>query len=381
MRPIPGTPAKPFEGGMEEADALIKAINEDIGALRGSGLSQDKFTMANLRDLKQSVLESMPADARAAYQDAMDLARTRVIEPFRKGWLSNLERLGKTKRPMLVPSKVVSTAFAQGDEAAKEFVEAFSDSPKVLDAMKTGILGKYRNVVVRDGVIDPSAHAKFMEKYRDSINAMDTSGMNLKSTLDSYGSGAKSPKDIVDTVAQEFKEVESQVGDIVSQVNSLRSRTVGPKVATYDEALERASATAKDIPGMNEELQAIRKQLERGSYFDDLAKEGISGSPQYKRLLTEASQPEPQFLSRVATLALNILRRFRGEIDNKIASQLAMDLLSPERGKVAFEAAAGRAARGVTARAPRVPSGARVVAPSVVTSNAMGEENRNNLRQ
>jgi exonuclease VII small subunit len=381
MRPIPGTPAKPFEGGMEEADALIKAINEDIGALRGSGLPQDKFTMANLKDLKQSVLESMPADARAAYQAAMDKARTRVIEPFRKGWLSNLERLGKTKRQMLVPSKVVNTAFAQGDEAAREFVDAFSDSPDVLNAMKAGILGKYRNVVVRDGVIDPSAHAKFMEKYRDSINAMDTSGMNLKSTLDSYGSGAKSPKDIVDTVAQEFKEVESQVKDVVSQVNSLSSRTVDGKDATYAEALKKASATAKDIPGMNEELKAIREQLERGSYFDDLAKEGLAAAPQYQRLLSEAAQPEPQLLSRVATLALNLLRRFRGEIDSDIASQLAMDLLTPARGKVAFEAAAGRAARGATARTPRVPSGARVVAPSVVTSNAMGEENRNNLRQ
>lgn len=388
MMGSPGTPPTPAVATLEEADALLKALHEDIANFSGTGEAGDKITLDNLYALRKSVLDSigkgLPPEVAAKYSEARDLARREVIEPFREGWVLNLERTNATNEPLLLPERVTLEVL-KNDTNALRFAASFVDSPKAREAIANGIQGQYRREVVRGGVISPRMHETFMRKYGPQIDALDSSGLNIRQTLDGYGSGAKSPKDLEAIVDAEYAPLREQAEAVLKRAETLSKTVLKP--ATRAEALAKARDKARGIEGAEAELAALAKEIETGEAFTRLATEGDRIGIKYRRMASDAAGEDPTLLNRVATITFNILRRFRGEMNDKLAAELAMDLLSADKTTLALKRARGVAMPPqkmppkptLPQKALRTPAGR--VAPGVVSSNMLAPENQNALAE
>lgn len=357
---------------LRDADKLLRTINKDIYK------TKDPDTLRNLNRLKDSVLQSIPENYRKAYSEARDLARTQIIEPFREGWVLNLSRKNVVKDAMLLPEKVTDKVLS-GETFALKFASSFHDNPNAKQAMTNGVLGKFRDEVVQDGVIDPGRYQTFMRKYGPQIDALDTVGMNIRSTLDGYAAGARPVSTLRSTAQMEFKQAEAQIDDIVAEASKLRERAMVP--ATPAESVNNALSVAKDIPGLKKELESIARQLQEGELFENLAAEGSKvGALKFKRIATEAGGETPQLLDRAATIAFNLLRRFRGELDEKLAVQMARELLSADQTTLMLMRAEQLAQKRAPRPKRRVPAGV-AAAPGVIGANALAPESQNALAE
>ena len=195
VNPLTGekyTVTVPRKVTLRQADALIKSINQDYGALKNSVAPGANIARNNLQELKAAVEADIKGgiseEAAAAYQTARDTANARVIQPFNKGWMANLEREGATGVQMQAPEDVVKTILSGQDEANR-FVRALGKDEAAMSAVRAGILDAYRNEVIRNGVIRPNAHELFMSntKYGRALKALDDAGMGIRNELNAFG--------------------------------------------------------------------------------------------------------------------------------------------------------------------------------------------------
>ena len=388
MTGTPSTPPMPATATLEEADELLKALSNDISTFSGTGDAADKVTLSNLFRLRSAVLQSieagLPAEAAAKYSAARDLARREIIEPFREGWVLNLERTGVTNEPMLLPERVTREVLKNETNAVR-FAASFVDSPKAREAISNGIQGQYQREVVRGGAISPARHEAFMRKYGPQIDALDSSGLTIRQTLDDYARGAKNVKDLDAIVDAEYGPLREQADAVLKEAERLSGTVLKP--ATRAEALTKARQRAGNIANAEAELADLAREIETGKAFTQLATEGDRIGIKIKKLATDAAGQDPTILNRVATITFNIMRRFRGEVDEELAAELAMDLLSADKITLALQKARKLAMPpqkmppkpSAAQKAVRSPAGR--VAPGVVTSNMLAPENQNALAE
>lgn len=356
---------------LRDADKLLRTINKDIYS------TKDADTLKNLNKLKDSVLESIPPEYRSAYDDARDLARTEIIEPFREGWVLNLSRKNVVKDAMLLPEKVTDKVLS-GETFALKFASSFHDNPNAKQAMLNGVLGKFRDDVVQDGVLDLGLYQTFMRKYGPQIDVLDTVGMNIRSTLDGYAQGARPVSTLRSTAQMELAQAKAQADAVWDEVTKMRERAIVP--ATPREALANAERLAGGIPGIKEELARLSKDIQNGKIFEELAREGGKvGGLKFKRIASEESSPEPPMLNRVWTVATSLLRTMRGDLNEKLATQIAMELLSADKTTLALQRAKRLA--GPQPRGARPVRPTTAVAPGVIGSNALAPESQNALAE
>jgi hypothetical protein len=182
--------AVPAQVTLEGADKLIKAINTDLAAIRGNVDSTSNMTRKNLMELKNAATKDIAIgvspEANILYETARTLHRTKVVEPFLKGWVANLEREGAVGTQILAPSAVTKKILSSEEDAVRA-VAAFSDSPKALEAIKNGIEGEYRNAVITGA----KSHDKWMAEHQYELATLDNAGLGLTKRLESFGDQAK----------------------------------------------------------------------------------------------------------------------------------------------------------------------------------------------
>jgi hypothetical protein len=191
--PIIGAPSPtpaPAMVTLEGADKLIKALNTDLASIRGATDSASNMTRKNLMELKsaaeQAIAEGVSKEAAQLYKDARTLHRTKVVEPFLKGWVANLEREGATGTQILAPSAVTKKILSSEEDAIRA-VAAFGESPVALQAIKAGVEGEYRAAVVSGG----TSHTKWMADHQFELAALDKAGLGLTQRLESLGGSAQ----------------------------------------------------------------------------------------------------------------------------------------------------------------------------------------------
>ena len=264
--PVPGAPPSavppapvPAMVTLEGADKLIKALNTDLAAIRGARDSASNMTRKNLMDLKsaaeQAIASGVSKEANQLYKDARTLHRTKVVEPFLKGWVANLEREGATGTPILAPSKVTQKILSSEEDALRA-VAAFGESPVALQAIKAGVEGEYRAAVVAG----KTPHKDWMDAHKFQLEALDKAGLGLTQRLESLGGSAQklaqtaaelkdTSKAIPGKVTAEF-EAQNQALAAVSKdlafknVSDLRKSVVKDE-ATMNQALRRMDEPAK----------------------------------------------------------------------------------------------------------------------------------------
>jgi hypothetical protein len=182
---------------------------------------------------------------------------------------------------------------------------------------------------------------------------------------------------------------------------------VGERAGAFSEAVKNAPGTIKRSTGQSRYTQltqvltpdqvkiveGIRKDLAREAEFTSQAKAGAAGG---KAVPAAELSKSPAFFSRIATLANTIIDRLQGKINEKVAMELAAEMLDPKLAADVLEKALARQAKGERLADPFVRAGkgasrmlrgetglglrSPLTLGGVQVSNALAAENQNRLR-
>lgn len=132
-------------------------------------------------------------------------------------------------------------------------------------------------------------------------------------------------------------------------------------------------------------VNAIRDDLNRVQTTKTQAQKGASAAPRVTQLASQIGDA-PAVLNRVVTIANTIFNRLQGQIDRKLAIEIATEMLDPQLAAAAIEKAATRERRaattgrvtGATARGTGKVLGSTAVKAGAQTQNIMTQAQNQN---
>ena len=114
-------------------------------------------------------------------------------------------------------------------------------------------------------------------------------------------------------------------------------------------------------------VMAIRDDLSRAQTTKTQAQKGAAAAPRISQLASQAGNM-PAVLNRVVTVANTIFNRLQGQIDRKLAIEIATEMLDPKAAAAAIQKAATREGRARTTG--RIAGGGARVAGKALGSTA-----------
>lgn len=368
---------------LEDADAFVQAINEDLAALGRNDASANK-TVANLMQLKRAAEQAIEAgtqgtEAAKLYKDARTAHREQVIGRFRTGWVSDLERQTVTNEQKLAPESVVKTIL-EGEQNALRFVAALGEDPLAVDAVRRGIVDRYRREVVRDGVINPAKSADFMRKYDDALNTLEESGVKIMDDLRQFDENAARLAEAGETattrVAAEFEPRLRELKELERRARTLANR-VGVPPEKSAEKLDTLAQSSEDVATV---INDIRQALLDKRRFKTLVREGVAAGGGVRELTAEQAGPKLQVFDQLFTFANFLLTRAQGRVDAKLAVDIAQEMLNSDPAAKALAEAMVKGKRSEfgemlqkPASRPGPGAAVNVLAPVVTNQNALRE--------
>lgn len=369
---------------LEDADTFIQAINEDLATLSRSNDASANKTVANLLQLKRAAEQAIEAgtqgtDAAKLYKDARTAHREQVIGRFRTGWVSDLERQTVTNEQKLAPESVIKTIL-EGEQNALRFVAALGEDPLAVDAVRRGIVDRYRREVVRDGVINPAKSADFMRKYDDALNTLEESGVKIMDDLRQFDENAARLAEAGETattrVAAEFEPRLRELKELERRARTLANR-VGVPPEKSAEKLDTLAQSSEDVATV---INDIRQALLDKRRFKTLVREGVAAGGGVRELTAEQAGPKLQVFDQLFTFANFLLTRAQGRVDAKLAVDIAQEMLNSDPAAKALAEAMVKGKRSEfgemlqkPAARPGPGAGVNVLAPVVTNQNALRE--------
>jgi hypothetical protein len=255
-----------------------------------------------------------------------------------------------------------------------------------LDYLKKGIdelLAK-----PKDNGLGPNQIRAIQKTKEQYLNWVDNEIPAYKTARETYGAQSK----VIDQmdVAQYLKD---------KLESPLTEEKLRPGV--FATAVKEAPKTIKNVlnqprfskledvltPDQMAKIDSLSKEFERQANFETQASAGAKAG----RQIPEASLGKlPNFLSKVVTFANAIISRLEGKLSQKLAIDLAYEMLSPERAATgltkAMERQASMQQRGaaITGASAKVLQGAKSptgLAAGQVNNALSNQENRNALAQ
>jgi len=202
-----------------------------------------------------------------------------------------------------------------------------------------------------------------------------------------------------ETFAEQSKPInQMQVGQYLEGKlkPALGEETANLRAAGFAGALENAPATLKTATGqsrfqqlteiLNPEqiavIESVRADLARAKLTEQQAKAARGAGPDVGLAGTAVmgNIRAPGLISTVTSIANDIMRRLQGKLDQKLAIELATEMLDPALAAAALEKAMARQARGEKIAAPFVTAGkagsAVLRTPAAINALAPPNENR-----
>jgi hypothetical protein len=402
-------------GSIPTAAQAASPLNVTQFSALGASAEKALPTLYYQRDLaseaaRQSAVQSVgktPADiakaetARTAATTPLYKAADKVLVPADADFTKLLDR------PSM--NKVLSRASELAKEKGVQFQigqnrPAQSTPSKILNAQGQPM----------GNIITPAQVAQYSG---DSLHMVKLAFDDLIKTPERFGIGASEARAIAKTRGNFLNWFETKVppygqarttfADMSKPINQMQvGQYLEGKLATPLDVGERANVFAgalKDAPGTikrattNEArfkaltdiltpaqvkiVESIRDDLARAAKTKQQAKLGAEAAPKATQLATMAQRAlqAPNMLSRAAMIAQNIMSRLRGQIDSKLAIQLALEMLDPKAAANALEKAmraeAQAAKIGQIGAAPVRAAGGALRAPATLaaerTANAM----------
>lgn len=363
----------PPEATLQQLDDIRKAINADIAAAKSSMNPTASSTLRNLGQLHAAIddaigkSEALPVAAKTAYADAVNLYRTEFVPRFKTGINANLFKQTSLNEPKLNADDVVSKFFQpKGEREAGQFVEMFGKNPDAMVTARAGIEDLYRQKVTNaaTGEVDRAKHAQFMKEYKNPIAILDDAGMNLSQRFDVIGKDAAR--------LAKVREMADASGNKLAPPLPPGSNALAIEKRITD-------LTNGFTPRQMQAVNAVRDDLARQAEYERLARAGRPAGPTGQGSATEAASqsglPFPHLLSTPITIFNNVVKRLSGQMDDKVALELARELSSPALAADAIEKAMAR-------QAGRAPTNAVVnsLAKPATTAAAQAPADQNKLR-
>jgi hypothetical protein len=190
-----------------------------------------------------------------------------------------------------------------------------------------------------------------------------------------------------------------QVGQYLEgKLKPAMETSIGERPGVFSAAVKEAPTTIKRSTGQSrfdkldqilepeqvKIVEGIRKDLAREAEFAKQATEGGKSG----RTFPAPPASLPNFMSRVTAVANVILTRLQGKINQKLAIEMATEMLDPKAAAVAMEKALAREAKGQKLADPFKTVGGAAYAGArspmtlggVQINNALVQGNQNNLR-
>ena len=336
VKTAPAAPAGPPSATLEELDSVRAAINKDIQAAKTGNSPTDPSTLRNLMQLHQEIDDAIgkstaiPDAAKTAYADIVRTYRTEYVPRFKEGANANLFKQTSLNELKTRPEDVITKYFNPGGESeAKQFVNLFGSDPNALKIAGKGIEDLYRQKVVdaTTGLVNPTAHAKFLKDYAQPIKIMDATGMGLEQRFATIG------KDV-----QRLQRVEGM--QATNAANQLAPAIpAGPNALAVEQRINQLTQGLN--PRQLSAVNAVRDDLARTVEYERLAQAGRTGKA--GKIATEFGKegglPIPSYLSSPVTAFNFIVKRLLGKMDEKLAIQLATELANPASAANAIQRA------------------------------------------
>lgn len=316
--PPPATP----EATLLQLDDVRKAINADIAAASASNAPMAATTLRNLRQLHTAIDDAigksttLTDDAKTLYADAVSKYRTEYAPRFKEGVNANLFKRTSLGEDKIRPEDVINRYFTpNGESEARQFTQLFGNNPDALKIARAGIEDVYRKKIAQGGM----SHANFMRDYGRTIDIYDAAGMNLRQRFD-----------VINKDTQRLARVEKMAKD--------NGNKLAPALPPGSNALAVEARISELTKGLNDRqltaINSVRDDLAREAEFERLASAGRKSGKDVNRLATQAGKetgvvPAPSILSMPITIYNAVVKRLLGIVDDKLAMELAREMLSP----------------------------------------------------
>jgi hypothetical protein len=174
----------PTMATLEQLDDLRKAINGTIAEARRGSPSLAGVEVDNLKTLHASVdriVRESPDfsdETKQLYDTALANYREIYAPRFRQGPAFNILRPGRTAEQALMPSDLVD-AFFKNEDKADNFIRTFAGDARAFQAMRDGVLTKFRSTVAADSVISEAKAREFLTKNSAVLKKLDDAGVGI----------------------------------------------------------------------------------------------------------------------------------------------------------------------------------------------------------
>lgn len=252
---------------LEQLDDVRKAINSDIAASKIAGNDPRLYELKQLHTAIDGAIKnstSLDDMQKSLYQNALDQYRNEYTPRFKTGEAAKIFE-SRARNMAGINDEDVAAALVKGPTEAKSFVAMIGDNPDALKKAQEGIEGIYRDKVIKDGVIDKTAHDAFMQKYGPQIDILDNAGMNLKDKLNAAAQNtetALAPKATIEEIKKAGGNVTLPGGakttEIMSDVNDALQKLHPADVEAVTEIARRARAYA-DIKSPGTPIGEVNK--------------------------------------------------------------------------------------------------------------------------
>jgi hypothetical protein len=178
---------------LTELDDLRKAINADIrAAARGSGelagvKTSDLFALQRSIDAAIDASDTLPANAKKLYGDAVKTYRESYAPRFREGETARILKPAMFGENRIDPAQIVQQ-FTKDIDAAQQFLTTFQGDARAFESLRNGILGQFRLAAVdpATGMVDPAKAAGFMQSRAEVLSVLENGGLGLRQTLERF---------------------------------------------------------------------------------------------------------------------------------------------------------------------------------------------------
>lgn len=182
-------PPKNFaELPFEDLADLRKAVNKDIAAAMQSRSPNAREQLRNLGLIKDEIdtaISSAPFEkTKAKFGEFVDFYRETVAPKFLRGQNALADKTQMMGNPALPPEKVFETYLKpMGGLPMRRYVELYGDNPQAMRLMEDAVRDRYTKEVIKDGLIDPKAHDRFIRNYGLPLKIMEGRGSGVAAEL------------------------------------------------------------------------------------------------------------------------------------------------------------------------------------------------------
>jgi hypothetical protein len=317
----PAPPVIPPQATLAQLDDVRKAINADIAAASTSNAPMAATTLKNLRELHTAIDDAigksttLADDAKTLYADAVRTYRTEYAPRFKEGVNANLFKRTSLGEGKIRPEDVINRYFTpNGESEARQFAQLFGNNPDALKVARAGIEDVYRKKVVEGGM----SHANFLKEYGRTIDIYDNAGMNLRQRFDVLNKDA-------DRLAK------------IDAMAKASGNKLSPPLPPGSNALAVEQRISELTKGLDDRqmtaINSVRNDLAREMEYQRLAAAGSKGGTTLEGATKAGKEtglaPAPSILSMPITIYNAVVKKLLGVVDDKLAMELAREMLSP----------------------------------------------------